>query len=691
MKRIGYIIVVCCLCLSARAQLNQQTVDAYIADVKAYESAVKDLSGGRPAQAVATLNDLIAKSEKTAGYPQKELASYYSARAQAYLRLKQYRESVTDCEHALTLLKKVGSAGRADMCGVWYKLALGYYYWGKSNESLQAANQCVETAKDYYGPLHSETLDAYSLRSNLAAFGNQEQLALNDRKEIFGIVQKNIERNFVYLTATERSGYWNKYMPETTHMFAFAHKMQEWQSDFTDALYDQQLLAKGLLLTAESALQRTVDNDLALSSNYQQIRQLRLKASDNKTLPEEADRATLEADRLERELGTKAITIRNFLDFMKVHASDVRQRLSPDDVAIEFVDYRVGKDSVMYAALILSPRWQHARFLPLIEAKELARHTDRLTPYVWQPILDILGYQPKNIYFAPSGMLYLYPIESHRLTDGRLMCEAYRMHRLSSTRWLSYKNDDLQGHDAVVYGGIAYDEDTDCDAVAIKIDRAAIVGLPYLSGSKNEAELITQSINSNKQKDVQARMLLCQEATEASLKALSGRQTRILHIATHGFYQAGKKTDASFDNTLLRSGLLFAGANDVWPDGPFKRGADDGVLTADEIAALDLRGLTLTVLSACETGRGDVSGDGVFGLQRGFKKAGAQSILMSLWKVDDEATSLLMTEFYRHWIGEGKTKHDALEMAKLTVRSHKEKGWDDPKYWAAFILLDGLD
>ena len=81
----------------------------------------------------------------------------------------------------------------------------------------------------------------------------------------------------------------------------------------------------------------------------------------------------------------------------------------------------------------------------------------------------------------------------------------------------------------------------------------------------------------------------------------------------------------------------------------------------------------------------------VFGLQRGFKKAGAQSILMSLWRVDDEATSLLMTEFYRHWIGEAKPKHDALEMAKLTVRSHKEKGWDAPKYWAAFILLDGLD
>ena len=115
------------------------------------------------------------------------------------------------------------------------------------------------------------------------------------------------------------------------------------------------------------------------------------------------------------------------------------------------------------------------------------------------------------------------------------------------------------------------------------------------------------------------------------------------------------------------------------------------ILRENFVSRLDLRGLELVCLSACETGLGDISSEGVFGLQRGFKKAGAQSILMSLWKVDDEATCLLMTEFYKNWMEAGKTKHDALELAKQTVRSHKEKGWDDPKYWAAFILLDALD
>ena len=102
----------------------------------------------------------------------------------------------------------------------------------------------------------------------------------------------------------------------------------------------------------------------------------------------------------------------------------------------------------------------------------------------------------------------------------------------------------------------------------------------------------------------------------------------------------------------------------------------------------DLQGADLVVLSACETAQGDISSDGVFGLQRGFKMASAGGILMSLWKVDDDATQVLMTEFYKHWMS-GKSKHEALKIAKNTVRSHEK--WKSPLYWAAFILLDGIE
>ena len=117
---------------------------------------------------------------------------------------------------------------------------------------------------------------------------------------------------------------------------------------------------------------------------------------------------------------------------------------------------------------------------------------------------------------------------------------------------------------------------------------------------------------------------------------------------------------------------------------------DDGRLTAAEIAQLDLRGLDMVVLSACQTGLGEITGDGVFGLQRGFKKAGAKTLLMSLWNVDDKATQLLMTEFYKNWLGAGgMSKREAFLKAQERLRDTEE--YKDPKYWAAFIMLDGIN
>ena len=169
------------------------------------------------------------------------------------------------------------------------------------------------------------------------------------------------------------------------------------------------------------------------------------------------------------------------------------------------------------------------------------------------------------------------------------------------------------------------------------------------------------------------------------------------------------------DKAMTRSGLLFAGAANAWQ----KTGTgDDGILTAQEAAMLDLRGLDLCVLSACETGLGEITGEGVFGLQRGFKKAGAKTLLVSLRKVDDNATRLLMTEFYRNYLS-GKSKAESLKAAQTHLRNYEpqnnnnsrkestiaerlsktrkqattgilEKPYANPAYWAYFILVDAL-
>jgi CHAT domain-containing protein len=144
-------------------------------------------------------------------------------------------------------------------------------------------------------------------------------------------------------------------------------------------------------------------------------------------------------------------------------------------------------------------------------------------------------------------------------------------------------------------------------------------------------------------------------ATEASFKKWSGKDVQMIHLSTHGFYvpkyrrsNLTKVTLNPFNSldeqSLSRSGLLLAGANKAVKLKEIS--GEDGILTAKEIARLDLSGVELVTLSACETALGDLSGEGVFCLQRGFKKAGAKTMIMSLWRVDDTATRLLMTCFY---------------------------------------------
>lgn len=136
---------------------------------------------------------------------------------------------------------------------------------------------------------------------------------------------------------------------------------------------------------------------------------------------------------------------------------------------------------------------------------------------------------------------------------------------------------------------------------------------------------------------------------------------------------------------LNRCGLLFAGANTAWSGrgADLPEGVQDGILTAHEISLMDLRDADIVVLSACNTGHGETTGEGVFGLQRAFKQAGVKTIIMSLWKVDDNATQVMMNWFYTYWLS-GMTKKAAFDKA----RNELQKIYPQPYYWAGFVMLD---
>jgi CHAT domain-containing protein len=181
-------------------------------------------------------------------------------------------------------------------------------------------------------------------------------------------------------------------------------------------------------------------------------------------------------------------------------------------------------------------------------------------------------------------------------------------------------------------------------------------------------------------------------ATEANIKAVKG--PTLMHIATHGYFLAdtqsagsamGVDLDNAKNNPLLRSGLILAGAPDPNKEEQAVdlQSNDNGILTAYEAMNLNLEGTDLIVLSACETGLGEVkAGEGVYGLQRSFLVAGANALIMSLWKVDDEATQMLMTNFYSNWTKTGN-KLKAFKQAQLQLMAK----YKEPYYWGAFVMM----
>ena len=732
-------------------------VEAYIEIMDRVVSAQHEIDFGDIDKGISDLTSLIDEISQIEGFPTEELATCYHSRAWSWSKKKDYCKAAQDDRSALSVLYTgvATEAGEKAKCSSWYLLANCLWRCGQKEEALVAADSCVTITERTYGPNHIETMSAWDLRGNLAANAGLRNLALVCMTHSYDIIRANIVRNFAYLTSQERFYYWSRYSPTVRQMAVFAHGLGDHESAFTDTLYNAQLLSKGLLLSTESALRNSINANKQLSDIFDSIRALRSRTEDENIARNEADRMNEMADKMERGLVEKVSELHSFMDFLQVGVDDIKKKLPSNSAAVEFLEYPGRGDSTMTAALVLLPKEKHVRFVPLFtneatfasDRKDLADGTFRLSQQVWGRLgKELTGVQ--TVYFAPAGELHNIGIEylPDYADSTRRIGDRWTLHRLSSTRELALNKEKYSRGSSAVYGGLQYDADKQVlqrdskrhpsrnrEWLPTNIDDTLVSrsGAEYLPGTRLEAIEIDSTL---REAHVDNLLYTDTLGTEASFKALDGQHKSLLHVSTHGFYWTPQealwhtniktidfqlnddKAQQMEDKALTRSGLLMAGANNALKGGIMPDSVDDGILTAKEIAELDLRGLDMVVLSACQTGLGDVSGEGVFGLQRGFKKAGAQSILMSLWKVDDRATQLLMTRFYHNWMS-GMSKKKALTEAQEYLRNYMEtrteaeeatddglalednrryktvtvKPYTSPRYWAAFILLDALD
>jgi len=314
----------------------------------------------------------------------------------------------------------------------------------------------------------------------------------------------------------------------------------------------------------------------------------------------------------------------------------------------------------------------------------------------------------KQLFISPDGNLNLIPFEALVTPSNKYLMEEYTISYISAGRdIIRFTDTNIAKGDALIIADPDYDMglvERDKMTKEMKVAKTIRGGLSKdvfnisfdrLPDTKQEADAI-EKVLKNKKK-LKVKNYQGKNAIEEMI--FSAETPKILHLATHGYFLNDEELKGSsetrgitiklkedfmakdetinIENPMLRSGIVFSGVN-----ASLKAGRDEGMMSAEKILGLNLKGTDLVVLSACETGVGDVkNGEGVFGLKRAFILSGAKTLVMSLWSVPSAETTELMTDFYT-LLADGKPKAEALRQAKLNMMMKKQ----NPFYWGAFVM-----
>lgn len=707
------------------SQHTSQTSIVNIQNVR--QKAMFAVKQGNTLKAEEIIADACQHMERQSQDKTLDYSFLLMLKAELNISMKKNEEALSSLQSAYAIATEMFGKERFEkyFSNYWNLLGVANINLQRWDDAETAFSNSISSAKLFFGESNMEYLLA---QAAIAVIKNQKgdyKAAVEIMSPLYKTVREQVFAHFATMSSSERSAFWTQisglFNPGMPYL-AYCSQTPAYYGDAYNAL----LLSKGLLLSTEQEVSKLLQNSndkkgLDLYRRLQNMRQRlnNLQINNMAATRSEVDSLREAIRRGERDLMAISSEYGDYTQSLRYTWMDVKKTLENQDVAIEFTDFYDKEGSNLYVALVLKKDMEYPQLVQLFDYSELNlldSHgyytSDSLYNLVWKPLEQFLTKDSK-VFFSPQGVLHSIAIESLTNSDGLRMSELHPVYRLSSTRELCMRQSLLQDKSAVLYGGINYNFDNDAEVrlcqkdtlvdkkkysmEAISQHRGAITDeLTYLPGSEDEVKSIAKSFASTHH-DVHT--FVDTSATESSIKKLSTSSCTILHIATHGYYLATSDEGSTLsmltknvvgnqeDISLLRSGLFFAGANTTLAGEYIGENDNDGILTAKEIANLDMTGLDMVSLSACQTGLGDISGDGVFGLQRGFKKAGVKSLIMSLWNVDDKATSSMMTEFYKGWLS-GLSKYESLEVAKNKIRS--TKGWEAPQYWAAFILLDGI-
>jgi CHAT domain-containing protein len=604
--------------------------------------------------------------------------------------------------------KKTGSKNNINAAAIFTLTGDVFYQLKNYKKAEEYYSQSKNIYEKYFSRNHPEYVKILSKQAKVYYMEKDYKRSKRNIEEALSNYENFIKQYFPALSEREKAKYWNTIKGDFEFYNTLAFGQLEDFRDLSGKVYNYQLLTKALLLSSSIKIRERImnSNDEALKSTYSEWVKKKefltnvLSMSTDQLTQNAIDANALnnEVERLERTLSEKSELFGQNFEVKKVTYENVQKSLGKNEVALEMVRYRYFNhaftDSIIYQALYVKNDGARPKSIGLPEGHRMEdrffkyfrnsiinQQEDRFSYGVfWDPIQKEIGLST-TIYLSPDGVYNQLNLEAIPTPDGKYVIDNSNIVLVSNTKDLYLRKikskPGVPSKTATMFGNPAF--------YASASNSKRVAPLP---GTEKEVSQLQTLL---KEKGWQTTEYVETFASEDKVKGMES--PKIFHVATHGFTTPSSEQSESEalteneaklnENPLMKTGLLLKGAGDILDKTNYNYNIESGILTAYEAMSLNLDKTDLVVLSACETGLGEIAnGEGVYGLQRAFLVAGAKVLIMSMFKVDDEATQKLILNFYKKWLTTNNMRQSFVE-AKKELRVE----YPNPIYWGAFMMI----
>lgn len=653
------------------------------------------------------LNQAIELQERSAGKDHPAYANLLSNRGVYFLKNEKYDLALKDISESVRIFNYVVPEDHPQYLSALSNKGLLHDLMKQESEAQKAMLEAKELYAKYYSETHPGYIRTVNNLANFYTKTEQYELAEPLLLSLAKAQVNEINESFTYLSESEKRIFVEEKQKLLNNFKGYVlERSTSEQGNIKPAVveewYNLELSTKGMLLNSTKQVREQIfnsgDEDLILlfsewTITRKQIADLQsLKSELKEKSAARLDSLTQKTNDLEKELSRRSAEFGNSFGQSAPTFDQIRQKLASGEASVEIIRTELNGEGV-YAALIGTFAQDYPDLIVIGKGDDFERKGFNLYKNAikfkledpnsfnvyWRDIQNhLVSKGIGKIYYAPDGIYHKISVNTLYDPDSKnYLIDELEIVQLSSTKdilSLDFSKESNDIENALLVGRPTYKIGEASEPVGTTRSFSMVTNVADLPGTEEEINEINELIDKS---NVSCQVLLKESASEGAVKA--GLNQELVHIATHGFFMEDEKAPSS--DPMLSSGLLLAGVSNKHNE----NGDEDGVLTAYEIMNLGLTNLEMVVLSACETGLGEIaSGEGIYGLQRAFFVGGAKAVVMSLWKVDDNATRDLMTSFYKDYLKNGNKREAFLEAQRKIKKKYK-----DPIFWGAFVMLGG--